>query len=98
MAVTNLAGLLQAFLVEYLPMHRNLSQNTIKSYRDSISLLLRYCRDQKGVAPERLKLEHLNEGLIGDFLIHIESERGCCIQTRNQRLAALHAFFRVHAG
>ena len=94
MATTNLAGSLQAFLVEHLPLHRNLSPNTIKSYRDTISLLLKYCRDHRKLAPERLKLEHLNEALVVDFLTYIENERGCSIQTRNQRLAALHAFFR----
>jgi site-specific recombinase XerD len=94
MTATNLAGLVQAFLVEHLPMHRNLSPNTIKSYRDTISLLLKYCRDYRKLAPERLKLEHLKEALVIDFLTYIETERDCSIQTRNQRLAAIHAFFK----
>ena len=94
MATTSLAKVLQSYLVEYLPTYRNLSPNTIKSYRDTICLLLKYCRDRKGLTLEKLKLEQLNEVVIGDFLAYLESERGCSIQTRNQRLAALHSFFR----
>ena len=97
MKPTEFAQLLTAFLKEYLPSHRNLSPNTILSYRDTFTLLLRYCRDVKGLVPNRLELEHLTPSLILDFLKHIEEVRCCQPRSRNQRLAALHSFFRyVH--
>src|SRR5947209_19778759 len=43
------------FLTHHLAAQRNLSPNTIKAYRDVFTLLLRYCRDVRGIALERLK-------------------------------------------
>jgi len=94
MTPTSLAKPLQAFFTEYLPMQRNVSPHTIRSYRDVMTLLLRFCRDRKGLAVERLRIEHLGADLIVEFLDFLEADRGCSIRTRNQRLAALHAFMR----
>jgi site-specific recombinase XerD len=94
MTPTNLAKLLQTFLADYLPMQRNLSPHTIRSYRDVMILLLRFCRDSRGLAIEHLRLEQLDAKLIIEFLDFLETDRGCAIRTRNQRLAALHAFMR----
>ena len=97
MKPTEFALLLTAFFKEYLPLHRNVSPNTILSYRDTFTLLLRYCRDVKGLTPDRLELEQLTPSLVMDFLKHIVEKRGCKPRSRNQRLAALHSFFRyVH--
>ena len=41
------------FLTHYLAAQRNLSPNTIKAYRDVFTLLLRFCRDVQGIAPEK---------------------------------------------
>ena len=38
------------FLTHYLAAQRNLSPNTIKAYRDVFTLLLRFCRDARGIA------------------------------------------------
>jgi len=94
MTPTSLAKLLQTFFTEYLPMQRNVSSHTIRSYRDLMTLLLRFCRDRKGLAIERLRIEQLSAELVIDFLDSLEADRGCSIRTRNQRLAALHAFVR----
>jgi site-specific recombinase XerD len=94
MTPTHLAKLLQAFFTEYLPMQRNVSPHTVRSYRDVMTLLLRFCRDRKGLTIERLRIEELSAGLVIEFLDSLEADRGCSIRTRNQRLAALHAFLR----
>src|SRR5882724_11750468 len=52
------------FLTHYLAAQRNVSPNTIKAYRDVFTLLLRFCRDVKGIAPERLRLEQLDVSLV----------------------------------
>jgi integrase/recombinase XerD len=77
MKPTDFAIQLTRYLTEYLPGQRNVSPNTIKSYRDTFTLMLRFCDRFRGIAPERL-----------------EVDRGCTSRTRNQRLAAIHAFFR----
>jgi integrase/recombinase XerD len=94
MRPTDFATHLTAFLTRYLPAQRNVSPNTIKSYRDAFVLLLRYCRDVRQLAPDRLSLEQIDPPLVLDFLDHLEKERRCKARTRNLRLTALHAFFR----
>lgn len=94
MKPTDFAEQLSRFLTHHLTAQRNLSANTVKAYRDVFMLLLRYCRDERGIAVERLTLDHIDVALVEDFLKHLASERGCGIRTLNHRLAALHAFFR----
>src|ERR1700693_4514230 len=83
-----------SFLTHYLASQRNVSPNTIKAYRDVFTLLLRFCRDVRGIAPERLCLDQMDVSLVEAFLDYLEQERKCSPRTRNHRLAALHAFFR----
>jgi site-specific recombinase XerD len=64
------------------------------SYRDTFSLLLRFCRDEVGIPPEKLSFSHITRELIEGFLVHLRQARGCSSKTANQRLAAIHAFFR----
>jgi integrase/recombinase XerD len=82
------------FLTHYLAEQRNVSPNTIKAYRDVFTLLLRFCRDVQGIAPERLRLEQIDVSVVEAFLDYLERERHSAPCTRNHRLAALHAFFR----
>ncbi len=85
---------LTRFLGEYLPAQRNVSPNTIKAYRDVFILMLRFCRDQRGLSLEKLSLNLLDVPLVLGFLDHLETVRSCSARTRNHRLAALHSFFR----
>ena len=94
MKTTDFAGHLTAFFNNYLPAVRNMSGNTILAYRDAFRLLLVYCRDTENKSSEKLTLKSIDDKLILRFLDWLQSERGCSIATRNQRLAAIHAFFR----
>lgn len=94
MKPTDFATHLTGFLSVYLPRQKNASNNTIASYRDTFKLLLRYCLQQKDIPVEKLNMSMLTHVIIADFLQWIEEERKCCISTRNQRLAAIHSFFR----
>lgn len=94
MKATDFATHLTAFLTDYLPEQRNIRPNTIKSYRDTVVLLLRYCRDVKSLKPERLTLAQIDTSLVRDFLDCLGKDRNWTSQTRNVRLSALHAFFR----
>jgi integrase/recombinase XerD len=82
------------FLSLYLPGQRNVSVNTISSYRDAFKLLLTFYDEIKGVKPENITLKKLTKCLIVEFLTWLEMERKCTVSTRNQRLGALHSFFR----
>lgn len=81
-------------MTTYLAGQRNLSKNTIQSYRDTFSLLLRYFSDIKNIVPEKVSVNTVGKESVEEFLLWLESERGCSISSRNQRLAAIHAFFR----
>ena len=94
MKPTDFATHLTGFLSVYLPRQKNASKNTIASYRDTFKLLLRYCLEQKNIPVEKLNMSMLTHVIIVDFLEWLEEERKCCIATRNQRLAAIHSFFR----
>lgn len=91
---TNFAKYLTSFLTEYLSGQKNVSKNTIHSYRDTFKLLLNYCQNEKNIAIENIRIDNLTAELIIEFLAWLESERKCSIATRNQRLASIHSFFR----
>lgn len=46
------------------------------------------------MAIEKITLKTLARDLIDEFLTWLETQRGCAVSTRNQRLAAIHSFFR----
>jgi integrase/recombinase XerD len=94
MKTTDFARHLTNYLSIYLPGQRNLSSHTIASYRDTFKLLLTFCRQEKGISPECVTLAHIDDDLVLAFMTWIETSRKCGIATRNQRLAAVHAFFR----
>jgi integrase/recombinase XerD len=98
MKTTDFALLINKFLTEYLASIRNVSSNTILSYRDSIVLLITFISEKHAVRPERLEIKHLSPEMIREFLEWLEHDRKCSISTRNQRLAAIHSFFRYAGG
>lgn len=66
--------LLTKYLTYFLPVQRNLSANTIKSYRDTFKLLLSYCRDVKklNIAKLTLKQTNVHPIYIRDYLGHVD--------------------------
>lgn len=92
MSDRNLLGVwLRRFLMEHLVGERNLCRNTQASYRDCLTLLLPFVSERTGRAVDRLLIEDMSPEQIRAFLLHVETNRGCSIATRNQRLAAIHA-------
>lgn len=96
-STTNFSGLIESFFCARLLAQRRASPHTIASYRDSFRLLLKFARDRLGKAPSQLALKDLNAPFIGDFLHHLEHDRGNSVRTRNPRLAAIRAFFHYLA-
>jgi len=94
MKPTDFSYHLTGYLAKYLPGRLGISSNTIKSYRDTFSLLLKFCSEVEKIPVEKITISTLKKQLIEEFLTWIETVRGCCVSTRNQRLAAIHAFFK----
>jgi integrase/recombinase XerD len=82
------------FLLEHVVADLNLSRNTQASYRDALALLLPFVAKQGVQAVDRLEVEGVSPEIVRLFLAHLEGERHCSVSTRNQRLAAIHAFAR----
>ena len=92
-----LAPTLQAYFSERLITQRDASPQTIASYRDTFRLLLAFAFKQTGKQPCQLDIDDLDAPLIGVFLNHLEHDRGNSPSTRNNRLAAIHSFYRYTA-
>jgi len=90
-------ALLQSFFTDRLLRQRCVSPHTLTGYRDCFRLLLQYATEQFRKPPSDLAIEHLDAPLIGEFLEHLEKDRGNSARTRNTRLAAIHSFFRYVA-
>jgi len=92
-----LASLLRNFFCDYLPILRGMRPNTIKSYRDSLVLLLRFLASHNNRQVSSLELEDMGHQDIKAFLAYLERDRKNSASTRNVRLAAFHSFFRFIA-
>jgi site-specific recombinase XerD len=91
-------NLLRAFFYEWMVQQRNASVHTVRSYRDTWRLFLRFVADRRRRAVAQLGLGDLTAFEVSAFLNHTEQERGDTIGTRNCRLAALRSFFGFVAG
>jgi len=78
------------YLGRYLPGQRNLSPNTIASYRDMFKLLVSYF-GELGRKPEAMSMDDLSRDEVEGFMVWLGA-RGCSDSTVNQRLCALKAF------
>jgi len=94
MKTTDFPSMLSDFLLRELPNIRNQSSNTIISYRDTYVRLLIYCRDVLSIKPERISVTDLTAERLVDYLNWLEQDCNNSINTRNQRLAAIHSLFR----
>ena len=91
---TALGRSIARFFQEYLPTLRGMSPHTIRSYRDTMILFLRFAAAETGGSIESLDVHDINADRLGGFLTSLEVERGNSIATRNARLAAMHSFGR----
>jgi len=85
---------LSNWFLKYLPSKMGYSDNTLKSYRDSFVIFLRYCSSELGIKPEKIDFTGINKNMVEGFLSWLEHQKNHSVSTRNLRLGALHAFFR----
>ena len=89
---TDFAKHLSRFLSGYLPHERNVSPNTVASYRDAFLQFIDYMKSEKEIALDSLGLRHLTRDNVLGYLKWILESRKCSPATRNYRLAAIHSF------
>jgi site-specific recombinase XerD len=88
-----LGPVLHSFFADHLITVKGLRPASVRSYRDTIRLLLTFAAADKGCKITRLSPGDLTFDRVVKFLRYLETGRGNQARTRNQRLAALHTFF-----
>ena len=83
-----------AFFEDYLKTQKGLRPGSVRSYRDTLKLFLAHVASSCRRPITRLVLSDLSAQRVLDFLQMIEVTRRNRVSTRNQRLAALHTFYR----
>jgi len=91
---TDLAKLLTKYIFEYLPDQRGLSENTISSYTDSITIFFDFCETERNLKREKMEVNDIDCELVEDFYVWLEKTKGNSSSTRNQRRIAINAFFK----
>jgi integrase/recombinase XerD len=86
-----LASSLQTYFTTFAHAQRDLSVNTIASYRDTWRLLLKYLTATLRAPASAIDFDALTAANITGFLDNLERERGNGARTRNARLTAIRA-------
>lgn len=94
MTKNDFAKCLRGFFTEYLSAERGVSFNTLRSYGTAFTSYLDFMRVKRKVDAEKLTLEHMSRKNVLDYLDWLQTEKSSSVSTRNQRLAAIHAFCR----
>jgi integrase/recombinase XerD len=95
--MNSVGQVLFAFFEDFLKTQKGLRPGSVRSYRDTMKLFLAYVASSCRRPITRLVLSDLSGQRVLDFLHMMEVIRGNRVSTRNQRLAALHTFYRYLA-
>jgi integrase/recombinase XerD len=101
---TDLGRALVRFFQDYLPSQRGVSPHTIRSYRDTVVLLLQFAAGNAGRRIERMQIVDMKAEPIKRFLNFPETDRHNRIATRKAHMlaplprCATTSFFRVQSG
>lgn len=96
-STATLAVLLEGFFTQRLMNQRQASAHTLRSYRDTFRLLLRFAQQYLNKPPSALAFDEIDAPLITSFLEDLEKSRGITARSRNLRLTAIRSFFRYAA-
>ena len=94
---TDFPTLLERFFTQRLMSQRQVSPNTIASYRDTFRLFVQFAHRRLKKCPCDLSFSDIDVTLVEAFLDDLESSRGISARSRNLRLSAIRSFFRYVA-
>lgn len=86
-----LATSLQTYFTTFAYTQRDLSANTIASYRDTWRMLLKYLTATLDIPADALDFDAVTASNVAGFLDHLEQQRGNSAKTRNTRLTAIRS-------
>lgn len=90
-----LSTCLHQYFYEYLPQIKGTSEHSIKAYRQTFALFLRFLADYHSIKIKSLKIEHLTVDAVLAFLNYLETDRKNTAQTRNHRLAVIKSWAKM---
>lgn len=86
------SDMVSRYFKKHLAGTKNVSINTIHSYRDTFVIFNDFLEKQRGFRLEKTSISDLSRDLVLEFLTYLETERGYSASSRNQRLATLKSF------
>jgi len=89
--------LIKNFLLVFLPVQRNVSENTINAYRTALNQLLKYVADSKKIPVSAVTFEMINMETVNSYLDSLTETKALASSTRNTRLAAIRSFVNYAA-
>lgn len=89
---------LTEWLSKYLPLVKNVSPHSLRSYKVSITMFMTYLSEVKHITPASMGVECFSNENITDWVIWMSATRGCVPSTCNIRLSALRSFLGYMSG
>jgi len=90
------------YLHKYIPLQREMSKNTEKTYMDALSLFRRYALETHNLGVDRLMFEHLNFDFMTGFADWLKSpgigRKSASAATCNLRASAIRAYLKFAMG
>jgi site-specific recombinase XerD len=83
----------RSFLLVYLPNQRCYSENTVKSYRTTLNLMVEFLCSVKLLEISQINFASFNRDIIQEFIDWLGTSRNYTARSCNQRLMALRTFF-----
>lgn len=82
------------YLCDYLVVRRKMSDQTVRTYRQSLNQLRQYLKDERGISFTDMDFSCFTRDSIYGFLVWLGNTKNCSVQTLNLRLAAIKSFLR----
>ena len=86
--------LMRKYIVEYLPVSRNHSAATIRTYRQALNSFRSYIEDEQKISFENMDFHHFSKDNIYLYTTWLRETRLCSNKTINLRLSVIKSFLR----
>lgn len=87
-------GTVRDYLTVYLPLQKECSPNTVKSYREGLNLFFSFIAESKDIRIYQIGFDDISPENLKDFVSWLQDERHCGKTTINQRIAIIRAFLK----
>lgn len=92
MTESKFLNLLHDYIYSYMEISKNASPNTIRAYKTTFRLLIKYLSEKRSIQADEIRFEDLDFNTLSGFFDWLINERNVSSSTRNNRLAALVSF------